>query len=46
LPWRRCEVVETTFERLAIERHKTRAGIEPGMVQAGRMLAKIQAVST
>src|SRR5664279_5071107 len=34
------EVIETTLERLTIERHNMRAGTGPGMVQVGRMLTK------
>ena len=34
------EVIETTLERLTIERHNMHAEIGPGMVQVGRMLTK------
>ena len=34
------EVIETTLERLTVERHNMHAGTGPGMVQVGRMLTK------
>src|SRR5208337_2174464 len=34
------EVIETTLERLTIERHNMHAETGPGMVQVGRMLTK------